>query len=102
MLRALHRRLASPLPVVLVGLALAGFVLSAASIPHSHAPGHPGLYNQEHDLSYLATFGGVGPVPAAPAAIALVVLVLLAVGAAVIGGSAPWRRHADFRAPPRR
>jgi hypothetical protein len=101
-LPTLRRRLASPLPAILVGLALAGFLLSAASLPHTHAPWQPGLYNQEHDLGYLATFGGVGPIPDAPAAAPLVVLVALAVLAAVGPPPAVGRRHADFRAPPLR
>ena len=96
----LRRHLRSPLTLIVVGLALAGFLLSVASIPHSHTAGRPGLYNQEHDLSYLATFGGGGPVPDAPAAVPLIVLVVLAV--VTITGPAPQvgRRHADFRAPP--
>ena len=87
-------------PTILVALALTGSLLGAASIPHSHTPGHPGLYNQEHDLSYLATFGGGAPLPATPSPAPLVVLVVLAV--ATTAGAAPvvWRRHADFRAPP--
>ena len=88
--------------MILVGLALAGFLLGAASIPHSHGPGLPGLYNQEHDLGYLATFGGGGPLPDAPSAAPLVVLVVLVVA---IGAGAPpivSRRHADSRAPPAR
>ena len=88
------------MPMILVGLALAGSLLGAASIPHSHTPGHPGLYNQEHDLSYFATFGGGAPLPDSPSPAPPVVLVILAVAAAT--GAAPivWRRHADFRAPP--
>jgi hypothetical protein len=101
-LRTLRRHLASPLPAILVGLALAGFLLSVASIPHSHAPWKPGVYNQEHDLGYLATFGGVGPVSEAPAAAPLIVLVVLAIAAAVGPPPAVGRRHADFRAPPLR
>jgi len=98
----LGRYLGLPLPVVLVSLALAGFLLSAASIPHSHAPSLPGFYNQEHDLGYLATFGGAGLASEAPAATPLVVLVILAV--ATVAGPRPLvsRRHADFRAPPLR
>jgi hypothetical protein len=101
-LRTLRGHLVSPLPAIVVGLALAGFLLSVASLPHSHAPDRPGLYNQEHDLTYLATVGGVGPISEAPAAMSLVVLVLLVVAAAT--GPAPEvaRRHADFRAPPLR
>jgi hypothetical protein len=36
--------------LILVSLALAGSILGAASIPHNHDPGRPGVYNQEHDL----------------------------------------------------
>ena len=39
----------------LVVLAIAGLVLQAASIPHLHASGGSGLYNQEHDLTLLAS-----------------------------------------------
>jgi hypothetical protein len=97
----LRRRLASPLPLVLVGIAVAGLLLSVASLPHTHTPDRPGLYNQEHDLSYLTTFGGVGPVSGASAAMPLVVLALVV---AAVTGPAPavGRRHADFRAPPLR
>jgi hypothetical protein len=90
----------SLVPVVLVGLALAGSLLAAASIPHSHMPGRPGLYNQEHDLSYLATFGSGAPLPETPSAAPLVVLVVLGAATAVWAAPAVWRRHADFRAPP--
>jgi hypothetical protein len=90
----------SSVPMILVVLALVGFLLSGASIPHSHAPGHPGLYNQEHDLSYLATFGGGGPLPDAPFAVPLVVVVVLAVAGPAGAPPIVWRRHADFRAPP--
>jgi hypothetical protein len=86
--------------IILVGLALAGSLLGAASIPHSHTPGHPGLYNLEHDLSYLATFGGGAPLPDAPSAAPLVVLVVLVVAAGAGASPVFWRRHADFRAPP--
>lgn len=99
-MRGLHRLLTSSIPVILVGLALAGFLLGAASIPHSHGPGLPGLYNQEHDLGYLATFGAGGPLPDAPSAAPLIVLVALAVAAIAGAPSAVWRRHAASRAPP--
>jgi hypothetical protein len=102
MLRSRSPFLTSSIPMILVGLALVGFLLGGASIPHSHAPGHPGLYNQEHDLSYLATFGGGGPLPDAPSAVPLVVVVVLAVAATAGAPPILWRRHADFRAPPLR
>jgi hypothetical protein len=87
---------------ILVVLALAGVILGAASIPHSHALGLPGLYNQEHDLGYLATFGGGAPLPDAPSAAPLVVVVVLAAASAAGVPPAVWRRHADFHAPPLR
>ena len=102
MRRNRRRLLTSSLPMILAGLALGGFVLGAASIPHSHTAGHPGFYNQEHDLSYLATFGGGGPLPDAPSAIPLLVPLVLAVAAAAGTSPIVWRRHADFRAPPLR
>ena len=86
--------------LILVGLALAGSILGAASIPHNHDPGRPGAYNQEHDLSYLATFSGGGLLPDAPSAVPLVVAVVLAVAIAAAVPPDLWRRHADFRAPP--
>jgi hypothetical protein len=88
--------------LMLVALALTGLVLAGASIPHSHAFGHPGLYNQEHDLSYLATFGGGAPLPDAPSAAPLVVLVVLVLAASVGAPPIVSRRHADSRAPPAR
>lgn len=88
--------------LILVSFALAGSILGAASIPHNHDPGRPGVYNQEHDLSYFATFGGGAPLPDAPSPARLVVLVALGVAAAVGAPPIVWRRHADFRAPPLR
>ena len=101
-MRTLRRRLASPLLLLVLAIAVAGLLLSSASLPHTHAPDRPGLYNQEHDLTYLATFGGAGLVSAASAAAPLVVVVVLAV--ATVAGPPPLvsRRHADFRAPPLR
>ena len=86
--------------LILVGLALAGSILGAASIPHNHDPGRPGVYNQEHDLGYLATFGGNGLLPETPSTAPLVVLVVLALALAAVIPPQLWRRHADFRAPP--
>lgn len=91
---------AFPVSLVLVGLALTGFVLAAATIPHSHVAGKPGLYNQEHDLSYLATFGSGGPLPDAPSAAPLVVLVVLVVAAGTGAAPVVSRRLAGSRAPP--
>ncbi|MGH7391186.1 MAG: hypothetical protein ACREM3_17265 [Candidatus Rokuibacteriota bacterium] len=85
----------------LTALAFVGLVLAAGSVPHTHA-GNPGLYNQEHDLGYLATFGHTAPLPESPAALLVVVAAEAAVAALpglVTGGA---RRHPDSRAPPTR
>jgi len=86
----------------LVTLALAGVLLAAATVPHTHVTAKPGLFNQEHDLSYLAALGGVAPLVQAIGAVAPVVVV-----AAALAPSAPALvcrpgRHPDPRAPPLR
>jgi hypothetical protein len=89
-------------PGVLAGLALLGLVLSAGSIPHTHVGYGVGLYNQEHDLSALAAFGGAAPPPPAASATPFdVPVAALAAAAPIRPGSAP-RRLARPRAPPLR
>ena len=100
--RARWRFLMHSVSLGLAGVALAGFILAAAGLPHTHDPGRPGVYNQEHDLGYFATFGGSGLVPAAPSAAPLVILVVLAVFAGAPAPPVIGRRHPDFRAPPLR
>ena len=46
--------------VVLALLAATAIVLQAGSVPHLHASEHPGLYNQEHDLTFLAGLAAQG------------------------------------------
>jgi len=98
-----HRRrwLATPLPALVIALALAALVADAGSVPHAHLGGEPGLYNQEHDLSALAAFGAGGPLPGAAALPAALVVVAALVPAVSLATSAP-RRPADSRAPPAR
>jgi hypothetical protein len=88
--------------LVLLGLTLASLLLQGGSLPHTHQGAKPGLYNQEHDLTTLATFGGVAPLPAAMAAVALVVVLVTISGEATTHRPGAPRRHADFRAPPAR
>jgi hypothetical protein len=48
-------------------LALAAVALAGGSLPHLHASGEPGLWNEEHDLSLMAALGTVAsPLDAAP------------------------------------
>jgi len=86
----------------LVTLALAGLLLAAATVPHTHATAQPGLYNQEHDLSYLAALGGVAPVVQAVGAVAPVVVVAAALALSAPALVSRPGRHPDSRAPPLR
>jgi hypothetical protein len=90
----------SVLSATLVVLALLGAIAAAGSIPHAHLGAHPGLFNQDHDLSLLSTFASSAPLPVVPAiAVALVV--------AAVATSVPvrpaWRPTGSCasRAPPR-
>jgi hypothetical protein len=102
MVSALMKRVASRLTLVLLLLlAATGMVLQAGSVPHAHAT-NGGLYNQEHDLTLLASLGGhVVLVDAAPALAHDDVTTL-------VPSLAPERpalrvaRSADSRAPPLR
>jgi hypothetical protein len=86
----------------LAALALLGFLASVGSVPHTHTGYGTGLYNQEHDLSYLAAFGGGAPPPAAaPATPVDAPIVAPPPPAPLRPGSAP-RRLARPRAPPTR
>ncbi len=44
--------------VALLLLAAAAMVLQIGSVPHLHADGETGLYNEEHDLTLLAGLAG--------------------------------------------
>lgn len=91
------RRCRLALLLVLLALPL---LLQSASLPHTHAGAADGLFNQEHDLTLLATIGTVAcDVPGAPA----VLVVLVGTAVASLAGSRPATtllRGADPRAPP--
>jgi hypothetical protein len=96
------RRLTGPAAVLLLAPALVAMVVSAASVPHLHVGSTPGFYNQEHDLSALATLSGAALLPAV-----IATATLLQAPGPLLGpaGSRPApapRRHADPRAPPLR
>ena len=57
--------------VALAVLAATGLVLQNGSLPHTHAADGIGLYNQEHDLTLLASFAAhASPADAPPSLIA--------------------------------
>jgi len=87
---------------LLVTLAVISLVVAAGSVAHNHAGVQPGLYNQEHDLSYLATLSGAALQPAVAAMATLVVLAVMILAPASPRPPVAPRRHADPRAPPLR
>ena len=81
-------------------LLLAGLLLQGATLPHSHSPSAPGLYNEEHDLTTLATRSGDAPLPAAVPLAAVAVVVGSIVVAPVSAHDAVPFRYTAPRAPP--
>ena len=90
-------RLVTPCLVV---AAVLGVVLSAGSLPHSHQPSLPGLYNQEHDLTQLAAVGGLWLLADSPSVGPIALAMLLVVPAISWWPRTRPRRLTDNRAPP--
>jgi hypothetical protein len=95
-----RRSAVSRLALTLLVLAVAGLLLQAGSLQHTHGTASLGLYNQEHDLAFLAALATGGIVPDVPVALPFLVVLLLATAIAV--APLAWTRclHADLRAPP--
>ena len=81
-------------------LGLAAFLLACASVPHMHAGAESGLWNAEHDLTLMATFGThacqLDTIPVLGLALTLTATITLA---AVHAASVPLSLS-DSRAPP--
>ena len=89
----------SPLSLLVLA-ALAAILLQGACLPHTHTGVGPGLYNQDHDLSLLATLHGAAVLHGIQTA-PLVVFVVSALTPTGTGSPvAPARSTADSRAPP--
>jgi hypothetical protein len=87
-------KIAALIVLVLVALAAQG-----ACVPHTHTGQGVGLFNQEHDLTLLATTGMAAPLPV----IALLFVVMITVSLPVSVPPAPIvfvSRDAESRAPP--
>src|SRR5262249_24943184 len=84
----------------LILVATLGIVLSAGSLPHTHQPSLPGLYNQEHDLTLLAAVGGIGPLPESSSVDPVALATFLVVPSISWLPRARPRRPVDSRAPP--
>jgi hypothetical protein len=89
----------SPLSVLLLAAVFA-VLLQGAVLPHTHAGVGPGLYNQDHDLSLLATLHGAAVLLDAQPAPHVIVLVSTVTLARAGSPAAPARSTADSRAPP--
>ena len=86
------------LPLLLLGVA--ALVLAGASVPHIHAGAEPALWNAEHDLTLMATFGThacqLDTIPVLGLALAFTTTIT---PAAVHAASVPLSLS-DSRAPP--
>jgi len=82
-------------------LAVVALLLTGASLPHTHAGSSAGLWNADHDLTLMATFGTqacqLDAIPVIGIAVVLAAAISLA---AALPASAPVRLS-DSRAPPR-
>jgi len=87
---------------LLLMLGLAAFVVSGACLPHLHASGEFGLWNEEHDLSLMAALGtAASQLDATPVVGLVLALVLTLALAGARAVSAPLCLT-DPRAPPLR
>lgn len=99
-MRSPRLRWSTLLPSLVVVLALLGIAAEGASLPHVHKSSTAGFFNEEHDLTNLATFRGGAPVPEGAPAISVVLVALPVAADAVSRPPETPRRHADSRAPP--
>ena len=102
MSRARSRRYgATGLAFVVFSLAILGLLASAGTVPHTHWSATPGLFNEDHDFSALATIGSAsGLLPQTPSVVPLVLRAPLAIAPSPSGAVNHTRRAAGPRAPP--
>jgi hypothetical protein len=86
------------LPILV--LALLAMLVEAGSLPHVHIAGGSALFNHDHDLAYLATLNGSGPLPAAAGIVPWAPRVRRVLAAPRPRPSSTPHRQADSRAPP--
>jgi len=72
-------RLSRPCCLLLLLLIIVPLVGQRASLPHSHSGPTPGLFNEEHDLTLLATSGAAALPAVLPLVFAFTVVALVAV-----------------------
>lgn len=87
--------------LIVVSFALMALVVNAGTVPHVHASLTPGVFNEDHDLSSLATLGsGSGLVPQTPSIVPFDTASPLVAGPPAREPVDRARRSADSRAPP--
>ena len=87
--------------LVIFSLALLGLIGSAGSVPHTHWSATPGIFNEDHDLSALATLGSAsGLLSQTPSVVPLVMAAPLAIAPSPTGRADQTHRSAEPRAPP--
>jgi hypothetical protein len=80
-------------------LALFGFLLQGASLPHQHQACEPAFYNYDHDLGAQATVAGA-LLPLGPDPTPVWVVLTHRPWQVAVTWAQRLRRHADSRAPP--
>jgi hypothetical protein len=88
-----------PYVAALIVFVLVALVAQGACVPHTHTGQGVGLFNEEHDLTLLATAGIAAPLPGA----ALLFVDMVTVSLTVPMPAAPIvfvSRDAESRAPP--
>ena len=88
-----------PYIAALIVFVLVALVAQGACVPHTHTGQGVGLFNEEHDLTLLATAGIAAPLPVA----VLLFVVMMAVSLSASVPPAPIvfvSRDAESRAPP--
>jgi len=95
-----RRSVRGPLIALTLLLALVALGIEGATIPHAHRSVGPGLFNEEHDLTNLATSRGGVTMPDALPGLALLVVVTPLVPGTVRRPAATPCRQFDSRAPP--
>jgi len=90
------------LKALLLVLGLTAFVVAGGTLPHLHASGGFGLWNQEHDLGLMAAVGSAASLSEAAPVVVLLLTVLLALAPSADRLAGAPLRLADSRAPPAR
>jgi hypothetical protein len=88
-----------PYATALIVLVLVAVIVQGACLPHTHTASGVGLFNEEHDLTLLATAGIAGPLPVG----VLLFVVMVTISLCASAPPAPivfLSRDAESRAPP--